>query len=63
MKDQFYTLDEVASLLKMSYMTVFRWAKSGKLPAFKFGKQYRVSQETLLQFISEAQVKVKEKKL
>ena len=57
MKDQFYTLDEVATLLKMSYMTIFRWAKSGKLPVHKFGKQYRISKETLEKFIENSKVK------
>lgn len=60
MNDQFYTLQEVAELLKVKYLTVFRWTKSGKLPAFKFGKQYRVSRETLQEFISAAKVKPNE---
>ncbi|MDH5533325.1 MAG: helix-turn-helix domain-containing protein [Candidatus Pacebacteria bacterium] len=57
MNDKFYTLYEVADLLKMSYMTIFRWAKNGKLPAYKFGKQYRISKETLEEFITKSKVK------
>lgn len=57
MNDQFYTLQEVAEILKVKYLTVFRWTKSGKLPAFKFGKQYRVSGEALQEFIKAAKVK------
>lgn len=56
MTDQFYTLQEVADLLKVKYLTVFRWTKNGKLPAYKFGKQYRVSSETLQEFIDAAKV-------
>ncbi len=53
MNDEFYTLHEVAKLLKVSYMTVFRWVKSDKIPAYKFEKQYRVSKEDLEKFIEE----------
>ncbi len=53
MNDEFYTLREVAKLLKVSYMTVFRWVKSEKIPAYKFEKQYRVSKEDLEKFIEE----------
>lgn len=63
MNDQFYTLQEVAELLKVKYLTVFRWTKSGKLPAFKFGKQYRVSGETLQDFINAAKVKTNQEEL
>ena len=56
MNDQFYSLQEVADLLKVKYLTVFRWTRSGKLPAYKFGKQYRVSGDTLQEFIDAAKV-------
>lgn len=59
MTDQFYTLQEVADLLKVKYLTVFRWTKNGKLPAYKFGKQYRVSGDTLQKFIDAAAIKGK----
>lgn len=51
MQDSFYTLHEIAKLLKVSYMTIFRWVKCGKLEAFKIGKQYRVKKEVLERFI------------
>lgn len=61
MNDQFYTLHEVADLLKVTYLTVFRWIKSGKLPAYKFGKQYRIDRITLDEFISNSKVKARRK--
>lgn len=57
MNDQFYSLQEVADMLKVRYLTIFRWARSGKLAAYKFGKQYRVSAETLQEFINASKVK------
>lgn len=38
----YYTSKEVAKLLKVAYITVFRWIKSGKLKTCKAGKQYRI---------------------
>jgi excisionase family DNA binding protein len=51
MKDEYYTLKEIAKMLKVSYMTVFRWVKLGKLAANKVGKQHRVKKEVLESFI------------
>lgn len=51
MKDIYYTLHEVAEMLKISYMTVFRWVKNGKLESCKFGKQYRIKKDVLESFI------------
>lgn len=58
MNDEYYTLQEVAELLKVKYLTIFRWVRSGKLPAYKFGKQYRVSKQILQKFINESMVTV-----
>jgi excisionase family DNA binding protein len=58
MNDEYYTLQEVADLLKVKYLTIFRWVRSGKLPAYKFGKQYRVSKQILQKFINESMVTV-----
>ncbi|GIW67947.1 MAG: hypothetical protein KatS3mg096_815 [Candidatus Parcubacteria bacterium] len=51
LKDQFYTLEEIAKILKVSYLTVYRWVKTGKLLSFKAGKQYRIKKENLDDFI------------
>ncbi len=42
-KPEYYSLDEVALLLKVTYLTVYRWVRSNKLIAYKAGKQYRVT--------------------
>jgi len=44
MTETYYTLKEVAKLLKVSYITVYRWIQAGKLNAGRAEKQYRVSQ-------------------
>lgn len=54
MNDDLLTAKEISTRYKVSYITVFRWIKAGKLPAFKVGKQYRVKQEDLDIFIEES---------
>jgi len=49
---QYYTIEEVAKMLKVAYLTVYRWIQSGKLVAFKAGKQYRVKKADLDRFIT-----------
>lgn len=43
MEEQYYTINEIAEMLKVAYLTVYRWIISGKLGAYKVGKQYRIS--------------------
>lgn len=53
-EETYYTSQEVAKRFKVTYLTVFRWIKAGKLKAFKVGKQYRVKQEDLEAFIEQS---------
>ena len=46
-KEQYYSIEEVAKTLKVAYLTVYRWIQSGKLIAIKAGKQYRIKKEEL----------------
>jgi len=48
---KFYTIEEVANLLKLSYLTVFRWIQAGKLSAYKVGKRYRIEISDLNNFL------------
>ena len=43
----YYTLEEAASLLKLHPQTLRRWIREGKLPAKRFGKQFRLRSEDL----------------
>lgn len=49
-EEQYYTIQEVADMLKVAYLTVYRWIRSGKLKAIKAGKQYRISKLELDKF-------------
>lgn len=46
-----YTLEELGELLQVTRRTLYNWIKSGKLRAFKVGKEWRVTKETLEDFV------------
>lgn len=49
--EELLTLAEVATYLKLSHRTAWRWCKNGDLPAIKVGHQWRVVQRDLEDFI------------
>ncbi len=49
--DELLTIAEVATYLKVSRRTAWRWCKSGRLPAGKIGHQWRVTRSDLENFV------------
>lgn len=47
MKEEYLTPEEVAKKLKVAKETIYRMARSGRIPAFKFGKSWRISSQKL----------------
>ena len=39
---KFYTTQEIADILRVDYMTVYRWIRAGKLDAYQVQKHYRI---------------------
>ena len=50
--EQYYSIEEVSKMLKVTYLTVYRWIQVGKLPSVKAGKQYRIKKSDLDNFLS-----------
>lgn len=48
----YYTVQEVADLLKLHWQSVLTYIKKGELEALKLGKGYRISQKSLDDFIA-----------
>ena len=46
-----YTLQEVADILKVTRQTIYNYVTAGRLRATKFGKEYRVTEADLQDFI------------
>ena len=47
----YYTVKEVAEMLKVHEQTVFRWLREGKLKSDKVGSNHRITKEQIDQFI------------
>jgi excisionase family DNA binding protein len=44
---RFLTVAEVAALMRVSKMTVYRLVHAGELPAVRFGRSYRVPESAV----------------
>ena len=51
---KFLTVSEVADVMRVSKMTVYRLVHSGELPAVRFGRSYRVPQSAVQQVLKNA---------
>ncbi|MDC4233527.1 helix-turn-helix domain-containing protein [Actinomyces sp. B33] len=48
---RFMTVSEVADIMRVSKMTVYRLIHSGQMPAIRVGKSFRVPQAAVAQLI------------
>ncbi len=53
MRARFLTVAEVASLLRVSTMTVYRLIKADELPAVRVGKSYRLREDDVDKYLSD----------
>ena len=51
MEDKYYTIQEIADMLKVAYMTVYRWIQAGKLDAYQVQKHYRIKESDFQKFM------------
>lgn len=42
-----YSIREVAEILGMSYLTVYRGVQAGQIPAVTFGRNHRITRTTV----------------
>lgn len=55
-ESKFYTAKEVANLLKLNLLTVYDFIRDGRLPAIKFGRNYRIMASDFEEFIRDHRV-------
>ena len=58
--DRLLTVSEVAAELRVSNMTVYRLIKAGQLPALRVGKNYRIRQHDLDEYLRAGSVRAEQ---
>jgi excisionase family DNA binding protein len=51
---RFLTVAEVAAMMRVSKMTVYRLVHSGELPAVRVGKSFRVTEQSVHDYLSKS---------
>lgn len=54
--EQPFTVAEVAAILRVSKMTVYRLVNDGTLPAFRFGRSIRINPDDLKRYLNQSNV-------
>jgi excisionase family DNA binding protein len=49
----FYTAEEVARLIRVSEQTIRAWIRDGKLPARRFGRNWRIPSADVQRILAE----------
>lgn len=60
--DSLMTVAEVAEVLRVSRMTVYRLIKAGELAALRVGKNYRIRRQDLESYLASGSVRADESK-
>lgn len=53
----YYTPTELAELLSVNVMTIYRYIKAGRLTAHKIGKEYRIDSSEFERFMAKTKTK------
>lgn len=54
---EFYRAEELADKLEVNIMTIYRYIKSGKLVAYKIGREFRIERKEFEDFLNKARTK------
>jgi excisionase family DNA binding protein len=57
--EKWLTPEDVAGELRIGKMTIYRMLDAGTIPAYRFGRLYRVRPEDLKAYISDSRVPAK----
>ena len=58
--DPLLTVGEVAALMRVSNMTVYRMIKSGQLAAIRVGKNYRIRRSDVERYLTDRAVRIED---
>ncbi|MBT3230417.1 helix-turn-helix domain-containing protein [Candidatus Uhrbacteria bacterium] len=51
---EFYKAEDLAELLQVNIMTIYRYIKSRRLNAYKIGKEYRIMKKDFSKFLEDS---------
>lgn len=51
--DKIMNVEQLAKFFGVSSQTIWRWCKSGRLPAFKIGAQWKIRQSDISKIINQ----------
>ncbi len=52
---EFYRAEDLAEKLDVNIMTIYRYINSGRLKAYKIGKEYRIDKQEFNDFLKKCQ--------
>lgn len=56
-KEEFYLVEELAKVLRVSNMTIYRYIGKGKIIAYKIGKEFRIGKAEFEKFLNKVKTK------
>jgi excisionase family DNA binding protein len=54
---KYYTAKELAEMLGLNVMTIYRYINAGKLKAYKIGKEFRIDKSEFDRFMQKSKTK------
>lgn len=57
MEKEFYKAEDLAKLLDVNIMTIYRYIKAKKLSAYKIGKEFRIDKNEFKRFLNSVKTK------
>ena len=54
---EYYTAKELAAMLSLNVMTIYRYIGAGNLKAYKIGKEFRIEKAEFERFMNKAKTK------
>lgn len=55
--NHFYKAEDVAKMLEVNIMTIYRYIDAGKIKAYKIGKEYRIDKREVSSFLDNVRTK------
>lgn len=54
---EFYKAEDLAELLEVNIMTIYRYIKAGRLKAYKLGREFRIDKNEFNTFLKKVSTK------